>query len=740
MRYIRVQLSVQSLVWTVLFLGAFAAPLLAQSGVLRGRVTDTNGNPLIGANVAIRGTVLGAATDSDGRYLIRRLPAGTFTVQCSMIGYARQSVVVDIAASAEREQDFRLVESMIETDEVIVTAGKHAQSFEEIPVSIATFDAQEIEARGIISLDNALRKVSGVNITEDQVNIRGSSGYSRALGSRVLLLVDGAPVLAGDAGEIKFDVVPMFAVDRIEVVKGAGSALYGSSALGGVINVLTRQPRERISRVRLYSGFWDEPAWESWKWWGDSPRYMNGIDLQHGDVHGDFSYLLTGGVRSDQSYRQNDDFARWNLSGRAWHRFDSERNLTLAVNHSENDRGNWVYWRDLEHALQPPLTADLSEHVRSVKTQASAQYRQTHSASFASMLRVNLYRTAFQTSSDTSDFRFRPTDQTQSTAWLLGTEWQGSMTLSDRNFLTFGVDASWATVDSRTFGVRDGITFAVYAQDELTIAEDWHLSVGARYDLTAIDSLDIDAQLNPRAGLTYTPWQGGVVRASYGWGFRSPSIAERYTSASAGGILTKPNPDLKAERSTSYEVGFKQDLPFGSSVDAALFWNDYDNLVEPLIDPADGRIAFRNITRARIIGYEIGVESRPFPDMLTLSASYTYLYPRDISASTVLKYRHRHLLYLSGDLRLGPVSFGADFRYLSRMENIDRELTLVIPDSEKRVAAYVTDLRLALSGAAVGLPLRLSFLVDNVFQYHYTEVVANIAPMRRFRLMLEGSF
>lgn len=737
---IRPHLSVQSLAWTVVFLPLLAVTLSAQSGVLRGRVTDTEGNPLIGANVAVRGTVLGSATDAEGRYVIRRLPAGSLTVQCSMIGYTRQSVAVDLPEGGTRELDFRLAESVIETGEVIVTAGKHAQSFEEIPVSIATFDAAEIEARGIISLDNALRKVSGVNITEDQVNIRGSSGYSRALGSRVLLLVDGAPVLAGDAGEIKFDVVPMFAVDRIEVVKGAGSALYGSSALGGVINVLTRQPRERVSRVRLYSGFWDTPAWSSWKWWGESPRFMNGVDVQHGDVHGDFSYLLTGGVRNDQAYRQNDDFVRWNMSGRAWYRFSPERNLVLSFNHSENDRGNWVYWRDLEHALQPPLTADLTEHIRSVKSQASAQFRQTHSASFASMLRVNLYRTAFETRSDTSDFRLRPTDQTQSTAWLLGAEWQGNMTLSDRNFLTFGVDASWATVDSRTFGARDGVTFAVYGQDELKLAEDWHLSVGARYDLTAIDSLDVDAQLNPRAGVTYTPWTGGVARASYGWGFRSPSIAERYTSASAGGILTKPNPDLKAERSTSYEVGFKQDLPFGSSVDAAVFWNDYDDLVEPLIDPADGRIAFRNITRARIIGYEIGVESRPLSERLALSASYTYLYPRDLSASAVLKYRPRHLLYLSGDVHVGPVSFGADFRYLSRMENIDRELTLVIPDSEKRVAAYVTDLRLALSGAPVGLPLRLSFLVDNVFQYHYTEVVANIAPMRRFRLMLEGSF
>ncbi|MCB2206528.1 TonB-dependent receptor [bacterium] len=739
MKTIPFRIAVQLLVWTVLFLATLPAGADAQNATLQGSVTDAEGLPLIGANVAIRGTVLGAATDAEGKYRITQLSAGSYTVQCSMIGYSRKTVVVDISDGETAVHNFTLIESVIETGEVIVTAGRHAQSLEEIPVSIAIFDADDIEARGIYRLDNALRKVSGVNITEDQVNIRGSSGYSRALGSRVLLLVDGAPVLAGDAGEIKFDVVPMFAVDRIEVVKGAGSALYGSSALGGVINVLTREPRERVTRVRLYSGFWDTPQWEQWKWWGESPRYMNGVDLQHGDAHGDFSYLLTGGLRNDQSYRQNADFVRWNLNGRAWYCMSPSGNLNVSINHSDDDHGNWVYWRDLEHALQPPVNADLSEHIHSLKTQASVQYRHTHSSRFASMFRLNAYRTAYETTSDTSDFRFRPTDQTQSTAWLLGGEYQGSYTLNEDNFLTFGVDASYSTVDSRTFGLRDGVTVAWYAQDDLSLGKDWHLSLGARYDLTAIDSLDIDAQLNPRVGLTYVPWSGGLVRASHGWGFRSPSIAERFTSASAGGILTKPNPDLKAERSTSYELGFKQDFLFGSSVDAALFWNDYENLVEPRIDPADGRIAFRNITRARIIGYEIALDLQPLPDLFTMTASYTYLYPRDLSTESILKYRPRHLVYLSGNLTLGPVSLGADFRYVSRMENIDRELTIVIPDSEKRVAAYVTDLRLALEGGSVGLPLRLSFLVDNVFQYHYTEVVANIAPMRRFRLMLEAS-
>jgi hypothetical protein len=106
----------------------------------------------------------------------------------------------------------------------------------------------------------------------------------------------------------------------------------------------------------------------------------------------------------------------------------------------------------------------------------------------------------------------------------------------------------------------------------------------------------------------------------------------------------------------------------------------------------------------------------------------------------VLKYRPRHLLYLSADVRYSGFSVGADFRHISRIENIDRELTIIIPDSEERVAAYVTDFRVTWTAASLGLPLRLSFFVDNAFQYNYSEVVANIAPIRSYRLSLDAMF
>jgi iron complex outermembrane receptor protein len=136
-------------------------------------------------------------------------------------------------------------------------------------MSVSTMDAGSISRRNIITLDDALRYVPGVNLTEYQVNVRGSSGYSRGAGSRVLLLVDGIPFVTGDTGEMNFETLPVGQIERVEVVKGAASALYGSSALGGVINVITKRiPEQPETRIRAFGGFYGTPSFPQWDWGG----------------------------------------------------------------------------------------------------------------------------------------------------------------------------------------------------------------------------------------------------------------------------------------------------------------------------------------------------------------------------------------------------------------------------------------------------------------------------------------
>jgi len=711
----------------------------AQNGELRGRVTDESGQPLPGANILVKGTVLGAAADGDGHFVIKGIHTGNFLLVVSMIGYNKINYPVEVQAGVSKVVQITLREAPIQTGEVVITAGKHAQSLEEVPVSMIVVSHTEIESRPINELDDVLRYIPGVNVTESQVNIRGSSGYSHGLGSRVLLLLDGVPLLAGDAGEIKFDALPLSMVERVEVVKGAGSALYGSSALGGVINIITKGVSMDFARVRTHCGLYDSPSYPEWKWWGKSPRFFSGIDLQKGTVFGDLEMLLSGGVRHNQGYRLNDDYMKWNLNAKVRYKFTSDKQLSVSANYASNTHGNWVFWRDINHALIQPATTDLSETIVSKKLQLSTQFNQTFSSSFAQTIQASYYLVDYDTRSDTSDFSLRPTDKTQSTAHTVFVQWQGTLAVVEHNLLVLGFDGNINHVDSRTYGVRNGYSAALYAQDSWTFLKNASLSLGARYDYSVIDTTTGDGQLNPRVGITYSIADGTTLRSSYGLGFRSPSIAERFATASAGSLLTKPNPNLLAEKSTSYEIGVNQQFPIPVELDVAVFQNEYRNLVEPSIDPLDGRIFFNNITRAKIRGIEVLAKAGMENNLFSCSLGYTFMDTRDLKLGKELKYRPKHLFYVSGSSRIGPLTVAADFRYLSRIEEIDSELGLIIPDADERVAAYVTDCRLRYDVVLLQLPVSFIFSAQNLFNYNYSEIIANVAPIRNFRLTLESA-
>jgi iron complex outermembrane receptor protein len=481
---------------------------------------------------------------------------------------------------------------------------------------------------------------------------------------------------------------------------------------------------------------YDSPHYAEWKWTDDA-RLLGGIDLQQGNKTGRFTYLLTGGIRRNEGYRQNDDYTRWNFNGKVRYHPAADTELGAFVNYAYDHRGNWIYWSGLDSALVPPFNSDLTEKIISTKFQSGLSLRSTVNPQFSYLARVHLYRTMFDTKSDTANYDLHPADRTQSTAYAFGAEAQGTWSVHSTDMVVFGVEGAAGLVDSKTFGDKDAVSLALYAQNEWIVTGNVVFSTGFRFDWTRIDTIDAENRVTPRAGITYSPFEGTTLRTSVGTGFRSPSIAERYVSASAGPLSTKPNPDLKSETSISYEVGFKQELPLPAVLDAAVFWTDYDNLVEPTLDATDRKIIFANISEARITGYEIGLLGTVLNGLAEYSVGYTYMYPRDPRTNTPLKYRPRHLLYASSRIQYKGVSIGVDFRFVSRVEAIDAAAAQFIPNADSRVETRVMDARLGYDFSEAGLPLTAVFAINNVFNYNYTEIMANIAPIRQFMLTVE---
>ncbi len=710
------------------------ATAAAQTGAVTGRVVDArSGEALPGVNVVVQGTLRGAATDVNGKFTITGIRPGTYTVSFALVGYQRElrsGVAVNDAAVTTL--DARLTAVAISTEPVVVTASKREQSIQESPSSVSVMDAAGLAYRNAVTVDDALRYVPGVNMTYDQVNVRGSSGYSRGAGSRVLLLVDGIPLLTGDTGELNFESIPTGQIDRIEVIKGAASALYGSSALGGVINVITRRvPDEPEGRVRTYGGFYATPGFSQWEW-SDRTRLLGGISANYSRQIGPLGLSLYGSQVTDDSYRQNDWKRRTNLALRSDVSLSSDDVLSVTANYLNQNRGAFLYWKELANALVPPDVYQ-GETIHSTRFYTTAIYTRTLSPSAVLTTRALWYKNRF------TDALGDRVDISKSD--VLHAEVQMSWSPTDRHIFAFGLEGNYDHVDATLFGIHHGGGGAAYAQDEITLFDPLKLTLGARLDIQSLDSMETNTQFNPKAALVYTAAPGSAFRASVGRGFRSPTVAEAFTSTNIGGFTIVPNPTLKPERSVSYEVGANQILGENAVIDLALFQSDFWDLIETGFNQF-GQGQFSNVTRARIRGLEASSQLQFFNRALSFDLSYTYIDPRDITANDVLKYRHRHIVYVSTIGRAGIFSAGVDYRYLSKIERIDQEfVTLgIIKDGDVVVPINVVDLRFGADFTTMGIPLNATLNANNIFGYNYVELIGNMAPLRNFVLTLETRF
>jgi outer membrane receptor protein involved in Fe transport len=681
------------------------APALldAQGASVAGTVRDREtGAPVHGATVLLQGTPLSARTDGWGRFEIGRLEAGRYRVVVVAIGFAADSLVDILLEPGERhEVDLSLHPVPLMLPEVVVSAGRTVERTDESVASVAVISSQDVLQRSVTTLDEALVFVPGVTSTgNEQIDIRGATGMARGIGSRVLMLLDGHPLLSGDGAEMDFRSIPLLDLERTEVVKGAYSAVYGSNALGGVVNFVTapieRQPR---TVARLHGGTFD---YRSEHAWSQGTQAALGFGLQHSRTLGSVGVRAFVGHENSDGYAENRESNRWlgrvklSSASTSVHPWDAYAVV------SRDRAGEAFVWRSENEPFRVPDASSGNYTVsRSVLSGATI----TPYARATALVRLSPY---FNVNSIENYFNDNDDWHTAIKPGLLAElAWYPGR----RHAFTFGVDGAHTWVRSNFLGDPRIVDLAAFAQDDIQLTSALKGTLGVRLDYHKADMAIAEWAVSPKVGAALRVAPGATVRASLGAGYRAPSAIEQFVSSQQFGFRVIPNPDLRGEHAWSAELGTTVRAFERVRIDAALFGSLYEDLIGPAPAPNDIFVfQFRNVARARVAGMDLGVNAQVVPNALEVRATYLLLDTEDRDTGAPLPYRARH--NLTGSVNLLHGLAGLDVRYRSRIEQV-----LVYP-LDTRTDMTVVDLRLGYRVLNVLWQLK----VANVFNQFYVDV------------------
>ena len=677
---------------------AFATPARAAPptilGVVIGRVTDAKSGAALGyTTVAVKGTARGAIADASGNYTIIAIPAGTYTLVASRVGHAVLRHDVTVMAGDTTRVDFALQSSPIEADPVVVTASRAEQTARMAPASVSVLSEAEIAARAPLTFDQAIETVPGLaafrstgGISVQSIQIRGSSDVAGGgVGNRVLLLIDGRPALTSDSGGAFWSLVPVPFIDHVEVVKGAFSSLYGSTAMGGVINVITKRPGPvAAGHLEMKLGFFEQPT-PSLQYTADTPLQSE-VNADYSGKLGATHFLLSASRKQSDGYTENSAYTVYDGYGKLLWNLGSSRTLelTLGGGQAENDYPHaWL------NSAQPLEVRDSYTDDTQEKTYANADvwYWGFSGEHLKYSMRAYYYH-------HEQESFFNPDDPGQSIPGnepfgfatdidgdKIGNMLQLEAQLGARHRVVVGTDFQLDHVvsspDSILYGDHQINNYAAFAQDDVTLTQTLTATVGARYDWNHLVGVRTLEQFSPKAALVWQTTPELALRALYGQAFRAPTIAEMFTEREiGGGIDFVPNPDLDAERLTlSVEAGVRWSPAAVFGVDVAAFRYEYEDLMYFADVSAELGVPFayqvRNLNNALMQGVETTVQSRW--RALTAFANYTYLDARDESPDRVddiLPYRPEHSAALGADVAWKRWTLHGDARYRSRIEEV----------------------------------------------------------------------
>lgn len=779
----------------VIFLITFTTLSFAQMATVKGLVKqDKNNEPLIGVNVSVQNSSVGTTTDLDGKYELKLSP-GDYTLIFTYVGFEDKKDSFKLKDGETKELNIVFSENNNLLNTVVVSGSRYEKKLSEEIVSMDVIKPQFIEKQNITDLGSAIKRNPGVTIIDGQFNIRGGSGWSFGAGSRVSVLLDGYPVLQPASGSSSGLGLPMENVGQIEIIKGAASALYGSSALNGIINLRTAQATsDPETSIAFYGTVNDNPnkkdkyfddagnlqtEYVDKRWWTRDSITLPHVGIRGGDTTlansqrtRPYSFGITFSNRQRigrVSLVMGGQFSKY--TGMYWGNEGTSGRFNVGVKYNINSK--WRIGVNVNLSYGNGASVFLWGNYRGInKYVPSADMMPTLSKYYNGS--VDPYINYSDTKGNSHKLLTRylgtlndNTNNQSNGSTILYGEYQYQRKIEKINMnITTGLVANYNfTSKSPLYGdkVLKSNNEAFYVQLDNKFWKRLNTSVGFRLETNQMTASKREVKPVFRVGVNVEAAKYTFIRASFGQGYRFPSIAERFILTDLSGFAIVPNPYLKSETGFSAELGIKQGIPFGKNfnafIDVAGFYTEYKAMMEftpvatgsGIPTPPGSVLSFasQNVGNTRIYGTEVNLTGAgklyKFPTTLVLG--YTYIQPEfkkfdpivafGIANYNVLKYRYRHTFTAQWDIDFYGFGIGTNLQYFSALENYDAVFDVLkvgipeyrntflksnaanLPDKKKYKGTAIWDLRASYTFGKQN-KYTVSFLVNNVLNKEYS--------------------
>lgn len=661
---------------------------------LTGRITASTGEPLPGATVTVGELPdAGAVADTEGRYELTLPDGQSYTLRASFVGYDEASARTDAARNGQL--DFRLTERPTQVDQVVVTATRTPKLLKDVPIVTRVISEREIRQADATHIGDLLQsELPGIEFSYS-MNQQVSLNMSGFGGNSVLFLVDGERLAGETLDNVDYSRLNMDNVGRIEIVKGAVSSLYGSNAIGGVVNIISRESQEPWS-VRLDGRY---GAHNEQRYGGSvgfsqgrfnsttSVRYtsIDAIDLSKGTDNpqvGDYSTIYGGStlnVKERLTFKAADGLK---FTARAGF-FSREREASESI----RDR-----YRSFSGGLKGTYTVGQADHLE--LSYAFDQYDKSD------------YLVP-------SDRDVRDYSNVQHTVRTLYNH-----TFAGKHILTVGGDYMRDYLMSYQFtdnGSHTQHTADAFAQFDWNPHRRFNLIAGVRFDYFSEAAL---SRFSPKVGVMYKAGNCSL-RGSYAGGFRAPTLKEMYMDFYMGNIfMIYGNPELKPETSHNFSLSAEY-LKGGHNLTVTGFFNLVDNRITTAWNRELAGQVYTNMSPLKVAGAEFNASGRY---TCGISWRLSYAYTRELidKGEPLLSTTRPHTATarLSYDRQWKRYGLGVALsgRYLSRLTT----------DVYTEVTSYEETVRQSYPGYTIwklsvvqhlwsGIDLTLA--VDNLFNY-----------------------